>query len=69
MLKDEALGVIHLTKKFGDFVAVDHLTFGVDKKECFGLLGINGAGKTTTFRMLTGDLNLSSGNSIIGKTI
>ena len=34
--------------------AVDRLTFGVRKGECFGLLGVNGAGKTTTFKMLTG---------------
>ena len=42
--------VINLSKKFGKFDAVRGLTFGVRKKECFGLLGINGAGKTTTFR-------------------
>ena len=69
LIKDEALGVIELTKKFGDFVAVDHLSFGVYKKECFGLLGINGAGKTTTFRMLTGDLTITNGNAFVGKAI
>ncbi|CAN8022538.1 unnamed protein product, partial [Ixodes persulcatus] len=46
--------------------AVNNLTFRVHKNECFGLLGVNGAGKTTTFRMLTGDLPMSSGNAYIG---
>ncbi len=66
MLNEEALGVIDLTKNFGCFTAVDHITFGVHKEECFGLLGVNGAGKTTTFSMLTGDLMLSDGNAFIG---
>src|SRR6476619_306314 len=43
-----------LTKKFGDFVAVDHISFEVDKGEIFGFLGANGAGKTTAMRMLIG---------------
>ena len=42
-----------LTKRFGDFVAVDHLSFSVQEGEVFGLLGPNGAGKTTLIRMLT----------------
>lgn len=49
----------NLVKKFGSFVAVDHVSFEVRKGEIFGLLGANGAGKTTTFRMLCG---LSSAN-------
>lgn len=49
----------------GDFMAVDHLNLGVPLGECFGLLGINGAGKTTTFKMLTGDLQVSSGNAFV----
>ena len=40
--------------KYGDFVAVDHLSFTVKPGEIFGLLGPNGAGKTTTFRMIMG---------------
>jgi len=40
-----------LTKKFGDFTAVDHIDFDVCKAECVGFLGPNGAGKTTTVRM------------------
>jgi ATP-binding cassette subfamily A (ABC1) protein 3 len=45
--------------------AVNHLTFGVHKEECFGLLGVNGSGKTTTFQMLTGDLMVDNGNAYI----
>ena len=54
-----------LTKHFGSFTAVDHLSFGVRHDECFGLLGVNGAGKTTTFSMLTGDIFPSDGNAIM----
>ncbi len=43
-----------LTKRFGSFTAVDHLSFDVGEGECFGFLGPNGAGKTTTIRMLYG---------------
>jgi ABC-2 type transport system ATP-binding protein len=41
-----------LTKKYGDFTAVDHVSFSVEKGEVFGFLGPNGAGKTTTISML-----------------
>jgi len=41
-----------LTKKFDDFIAVDHIDFKVYKGECVGFLGPNGAGKTTTVRMI-----------------
>ncbi|XP_054707778.1 phospholipid-transporting ATPase ABCA3-like [Uloborus diversus] len=61
-LSNEALFVRDLTKSYRNFYAVDHLTFGIQKQECFGLLGVNGAGKTTTFRMLTGDCSPSDGN-------
>lgn len=44
----------HLTKKFGQFIAVDNITFEVEKGEIFGFLGANGAGKTTAMRMLCG---------------
>ncbi|XP_041978073.1 phospholipid-transporting ATPase ABCA3-like [Aricia agestis] len=50
-----------LSKYYGDFLAVDRLTFAVRAGECFGLLGINGAGKTSTFRMLTGDARATAG--------
>lgn len=46
--------VENLTKKFGDFTAVDHISFDVHKGEIFGFLGANGAGKTTAMRMLSG---------------
>ena len=48
------VAVKDLVKKFGDFAAVDHVSFEVTRGEIFGLLGPNGAGKTTTFRMLCG---------------
>lgn len=44
----------NLTKKFGNFIAVDNITFSVSKGEIFGFLGANGAGKTTAMRMLCG---------------
>lgn len=59
--------VNHLERRFGDFIAVDQISFSVHKGEIFGLLGANGAGKSTTFRMLCGLLPASSGDlSIAG---
>ena len=52
----------NLTKKFGDFTAVDHISFDVEKGEIFGFLGANGAGKTTAMRMLCGLIHPSSGD-------
>jgi ABC-2 type transport system ATP-binding protein len=52
-----------LTKRFGDFVAADHVTFSVQRGEIFGLLGPNGAGKSTTFKMLCGLLRPSEGRA------
>lgn len=52
-----------LTKYFGDFKAVDEITFSVDKGEVVGYLGPNGSGKTTTFRMLLGLLRPTSGSA------
>lgn len=43
-----------LRKQYGNFLAVKDVSFGVNQRECFGLLGVNGAGKSTTFRMMTG---------------
>ena len=51
----------HLVKRYGDVVAVDGLSFAVDRGECFGLLGPNGAGKTTTIEILEGLLEPDSG--------
>ncbi len=53
----------HLTKRFGDFVATDDVTFQVRPGEIFGLLGPNGAGKSTTFKMLCGLLKPSEGDA------
>lgn len=55
------LKVENVTKYYGDFLAVDKLSFTVKPGEIFGLLGVNGAGKTTTFRMIMGLLEPSSG--------
>ena len=52
-----------LTKTFGDFTAVDHVSFTIEKGEIFGFLGSNGCGKTTTMKMLTGLLQASSGSA------
>ncbi len=54
-----------LTKRFGDFVAVDHVTFRIEKGEIFGFLGSNGCGKSTTMKMLTGLLPASEGQATI----
>lgn len=54
-----------IKKFYGDFLAVDGLTVGIQKGECFGLLGVNGAGKTTTFKMLTGDETITSGKAYL----
>jgi len=43
-------------------VAVNALSLGIDKGECFGLIGVNGAGKTTTFKMITGDISITGGD-------
>ncbi|MCM3725583.1 ABC transporter ATP-binding protein [Neobacillus cucumis] len=51
----------HVTKKFGQFTAVNNLSITVPEKEMFGFLGANGAGKTTTFRMILGLLDSSAG--------
>lgn len=52
--KEKSISVRGLTKKFGDFTAVDHISFDVAKGEIFGFLGANGAGKTTAMRILCG---------------
>ncbi len=58
---DEVIRVEDLTRKFGDFTAVNKINFHVKRGEIFGLLGANGAGKSTAFRMLCGLLPVSSG--------
>jgi len=54
MENEKVIEASQLTKRFGDFTAVDHISFEVSKGEIFGFLGANGAGKTTAMRMLCG---------------
>jgi ribosome-dependent ATPase len=59
-----------LTRKFGDFVAVDSVNFEIERGEIFGFLGSNGCGKTTTMKMLTGLLPVSAGQALLfGETL
>jgi len=58
--------VSDLTKRFGDFTAVDHVNFEVKSGEVFGFLGANGAGKSTTIRMLCGLLQSTEGTARVG---
>ncbi len=62
---ENAVIIDKLTKKFGDFVAVDQITLTVEKGEIFGFLGANGAGKTTAIRMLCGLLLPTSGKGTV----
>jgi ABC-2 type transport system ATP-binding protein len=61
----DAIVVDHITKKYGDFTAVDDVTFNVHQGEIFGLLGPNGAGKSTLIRMMTTLLPITSGRALI----
>jgi ABC-2 type transport system ATP-binding protein len=65
-LPEKAIQVHDLTRRFGQFVAVDHLSFDVRRGEIFGFLGSNGAGKSTTIRMLCGLLRPTSGSAKVG---
>jgi ribosome-dependent ATPase len=60
-----AIEAKHLTKKFGDFTAVDDVSFSIEKGEIFGFLGSNGCGKTTTMKMLTGLLHPTEGKALV----
>jgi len=62
----KAIDVQELTKRYGDLVAVDRISFTVEEGEFFGFLGPNGAGKTTTVRMLTGVIKPDSGRAWVG---
>lgn len=62
---DNAIEAVSLTKYYGDFLAVDHVSFDIRKGEIFGFLGPNGAGKTTTIRMLTGVSRPTEGKAFI----
>ena len=65
IMTDKAIQVENLVKKFNDFVAVDNISFSVDKGEIFGFLGANGAGKTTAMRMLCGLSKPTSGKGFV----
>lgn len=65
MIKEKVIEVYDLTKKFGDFIAVDNISFDVKRGEIFGFLGANGAGKTTAMKMLTGISKPSSGKGTV----
>lgn len=64
-MPEYAIEVKNLTKRFGRFVAVDNVSFNVEKGEIFGFLGANGAGKSTTIRMLCGLLTSTSGSASV----
>ena len=64
-LMSEAVRVRELTRKFGDFTAVDRVTFHVAHGEIFGFLGPNGSGNTTTISMLLGLLRPSDGTALV----
>ena len=57
--------VSELRKTYGHLTAVNRISVGIQRNQCFGLLGINGAGKTSTFKMLTGDEMVSGGNAYL----
>jgi ABC-2 type transport system ATP-binding protein len=65
-INPKAVEVHDLEKRFGDFIAVDRISFDVAAGEIFGFLGPNGAGKSTTIRMLCGILTPSSGSGSVG---
>ncbi|MGD1007497.1 MAG: ATP-binding cassette domain-containing protein, partial [Ignavibacteriaceae bacterium] len=56
----------NLTKRFGEFTAVNSISYSINKGEIFGLVGPNGAGKTTTIKILTTLLPATSGEAYIG---
>jgi ribosome-dependent ATPase len=58
-----AIEAKELTRRFGDFTAVDHVSFHIERGEIFGFLGSNGCGKTTTMKMLTGLLPITEGEA------
>lgn len=68
--KQTVIKASNLTMKFGDFIAVNNVSFEIKEGEIFGFLGSNGCGKTTTMKMLTGLLKASSGEiELFGKPI
>ena len=64
-MSDKVIIADKLTKRFGDFTAVDAISFEVNRGEIFGFLGANGAGKTTAMRMLSGLSLPTSGKAMV----
>lgn len=64
-IKHTNIVVKDVTKYYGSFLAVKKVNLAIDHSECFGLLGANGAGKTTFFKMMTGEVGISSGEAWI----
>lgn len=65
-----AIAAEGLTRRFGDFTAVEHVSFRIERGEIFGFLGSNGCGKTTTMKMLTGLLPISAGRAeLLGRPV
>src|SRR4028119_674507 len=64
-MEEAVIKTLNLTKRFGDFIATNAISFEVRKGEIFGFLGANGAGKTTAMRMLCGLSRPSSGEATI----
>src|SRR5690606_22279090 len=65
-----AIDAVGLTRRFGDFTAVDQVTLSIERGEIFGFLGSNGCGKSTTMKMLTGLLPPTEGTAtLFGKSV
>src|SRR5467141_1871318 len=64
-LSQAAISAEHLVRRFGNFTAVNDVSFRVEKGEVFGFLGPNGSGKTTVIKMLSGILPLTSGRGLV----
>jgi ABC-type multidrug transport system ATPase subunit len=62
---DNIIEVKNLTKKFGNFIAVNNISFNIKKGEILGFLGPNGAGKTTSIKMINGLLKITSGEILV----
>ncbi len=65
-MSSNTLAIEHISKRYGDVVALDDLSFDVRPGEIFGFVGSNGAGKTTTMRIALGVLDADSGQVLLG---